>query len=79
MNRHQLRAIARFYNPIQKLPLSTIGAVSTVTQPRDKYRGTYKLKAKGGIIQSNWIGRTNSIITNEIALVTNGNNLYGNN
>jgi hypothetical protein len=79
MNRKQLRAIASYYNQPSKLPLPSSAVVATPVT-RDKYRGTYQINSRGGIIQTQWIGRTNSIApTSAIAVSKSGNKLWGNN
>jgi hypothetical protein len=79
MNRKQLRAIASYYNQPSKLPLS-LNPVVTGVVTRDKYRGTYQVNIRGGVIQTEWIGRTNSIAHNSaIAVSKSGNKLWGNN
>lgn len=80
MNRKQLRAIATYHNQKESLPRPSGYAVSLSGAPRDKYRGTYKLASRGGIVPTQWIGRSNSIATNSpLTMNESGNKLWAKN
>ena len=81
MNRRQLRAIGNyqdrnnqtFVNP-DNFPVTPNNA------PRDKYTGRYRSDRSGGIIATNWIGRSNSLPKDsKIVVNLSGNQYWGDN
>jgi hypothetical protein len=80
MNRKQLRAIAVYHSPKPPLPVPSSYVATPTTSSRDKYSGNYKVNQRGGVVQTNWIGRSNSISpASAIAVNVSGNKLWGKN